>query len=95
MASLFSPKPATPSGSNQNGFQMPQQDAIEYAETMLRRSGGDAKAAFYLAAQEKGIDLDVFFKQLQGMGDMKSMVFNSMANNPKVKQLMSLFSLVK
>ena len=70
-------------------------DAVSYAESMLKRSGGDAKAAFYLAAEEKGINPDVFLNRLNSFGDMKTMAQNVLATNPWAKQFMSLFSMVK
>ena len=70
-------------------------DAVSYAESMLKRSGGDAKAAFYLAAEEKGINPDDFLNRLNSFGDMKTMAQNVLATNPRAKQFMSLFSMVK
>lgn len=102
MGSLFAPKgngPVTQTpANNQNtlfSMQNSEQDPVSYAESMLQRSGGDAKAAFYLAAQEKGIDANQFLKQMQGIGDMRTMAMNMMTSNPRVRKLMSLFSTTK
>ena len=62
---------------------------------MIKQSGGDARAAFYAAAKEKGVDPDQFITQLKGSGDLKSMAMNLMQNNPRVKSLLTLFGSVK
>ena len=74
---------------------MQRVDPVSYAEQMIQRSGGDAKAAFYLAAKERGINPDQFLQQIKSMGDMKSMAMNLMMSNPRAQQLMSLFSMMK
>ena len=70
-------------------------DAVSYVENMLQRSGGDAKAAFYLAAQEKGIDPDQFLKQISSMGNTKSIVQTMLSKDPRIGRIMSLFSMMK
>lgn len=72
-----------------------ESDAISYAESMIKRSGGDAKAAFYAAAKEKGIDPDRFLSQLSSMGDLNAMAQSMLASNPRISQLMNLFSMNK
>lgn len=62
---------------------------------MLKRSGGDAKAAFYLAAKEKGADPNVIIDQVNSMGDLHSLAQKMLMSNPKAKKLASLFSMVK
>lgn len=67
------------------------QDPTAYAESMIKRSGGDAKAAFYLACKEKGVDPNTILTQMQSIGDPRQMVMNALGGN----KLMSLLSLVK
>ena len=67
------------------------QSPVDYAEAMMRRSGGDAKAAFYLACKEKGADPNVILTQMQSMGDPRQMLMSALGGN----KLMSLLSLVK
>lgn len=81
--------------NSQNSVQNGQQDPADYAAEMLRRSGGDAKAAFYLACQEKGIDADTFIQQVQAMKNPQGAFQEMLMSNPKVKSLMTLFSLAK
>lgn len=94
MANPFAPRAnpinPIPQDLSQNG-----QDSYTYAANMIKRSGGDAKAAFYLAAKEKGVDPDAFLKNLQSMGDVKAMAQNALMSNPQMQQLTSLLSLVK
>ena len=95
MNSLFGPKSSqgiaqSPIQSGQN-----QNDPTSIVESALRRSGGDAKAAFYLAAREKGVDPDMFLKELESAGDMKSMAMKVLDQNPQMKKLASLFSMIK
>lgn len=63
----------------------------DYAEEMVRRSGGDAKAAFYLACKEKGVDPNTILSQMKSMGDPRQMVMSALGGN----KLLSLLSLVK
>lgn len=92
MGSLFSQKP-----NRKNEVQNANlnADPISYAENALLKSGGDPKAAFYMAAKEKGIDPDQFLKQISSLGDSRSMLQNLIMSNPRARQLMSLFSAVK
>lgn len=64
---------------------------VDYAESMVKRSGGDAKAAFYLACKEKGVDPNTILTQMQSMGDPRQMLMSALGGN----KLMSLLSLVK
>lgn len=98
MANPFAPRsnPTPPrawspgqQSQNQNG-----QDPYDYIEGMLQRSGGDAKAAFYLAAKEKGVDPNEFLKEVQTLGDPRAGIQSMLANNPKAKRLLQLFSLI-
>ena len=72
-----------------------QNDAVSQVEAAIQRSGGDARAAFYAMAKEKGEDPDAFLTKLQSMGDVNAMAKRLIASNPRVQRLMSLFSLLK
>lgn len=105
MGSLFSRRPAPsnpiapPSNSPvQRPIQPTQQnepDPFEHIQSLLTKSGGDARTAFYMAAKEKGIDGDQFIQQLMSMGDLSSVLQNLIASNPKAKTLFSLLSMMK
>lgn len=96
MANPFGKRPVAPvSGFSQNSVQNGQQDPADYAAEMLKRSGGDAKAAFYLACQEKGIDGDAFIRQVQVMKNPQGAFQEMLINNPKVKSLMTLLNSAK
>ena len=80
--------------------QNPQQiqnniDREAIVENAIQQSGGDAKAAFYLATKEMGLDANQVLAEMQSMGDMKSMAQKAMMSNPKIKRLASFFSLMK
>lgn len=96
MGTLFTHR-QTPETNPQVFDQLIQnrQDPAEYAEEMLKRSGGNAKAAFYLACKEKGIDPDSVIKQIEAIKNPQSLFQNMVMSNPRAKGLMSLFSLVK
>lgn len=64
-------------------------------EDMLKRSGGDAKAAFYMAAKEKGVDPNAIIKQVSSIRDPKAAMQSMFANNPMMQQLSSIFSMIK
>lgn len=64
---------------------------VDYAEAMVKRSGGDAKAAFYLACKEKGVDPNTILSQMQSIRDPRQMLMSALGGN----KLMSLMSLVK
>lgn len=70
-------------------------DREAIVENAIQQSGGDAKAAFYLAAKQLGIDGDQALAQIQSMGDIRTMAQKVMASNPKIRRLASLFSLMK
>ena len=109
MASLFAPRsnPIQSTGATratrdpmqpqqiQNDFTNPQIDREAIVENAIQQSGGDAKAAFYLAAKQLGIDGDQALAQIQSMGDIRTMAQKAMASNPKIRRLASLFSLMK
>ena len=76
-------------------FPKKSNDSADLVEDALRRSGGDAKAAFYLLAKEQGLDPDVALKKITSIGDMKGAAMNVLNQNPQMKRLMSLFSLLK
>lgn len=80
--------------SIRNNVQM-NTDSAAVVEDALKRSGGDAKSAFYLLAKEKGIDPDSFLKQFGSENDMKAAAMKVLNQNPQMKRLMSLFSLIK
>lgn len=84
MAGIPANNPVTP--QIQNG-----PNPVDYAEAMVKRSGGDAKAAFYLACKEKGVDPNTILTQMQSMGDPRQMLMSALGGN----KLMSLLSLVK
>ncbi len=67
-------------------------DAVTIAENAMRQSGGDARAAFYALAKQKGIDGDQFLNQIRSMGNPQSMLQNMVTSNPRIGRLMSLFS---
>lgn len=97
MGSLFAPRPASIKQPANNVSEQSNNDsnAINYAQTMLQRSGGDAKAAFYMAAKEKGIDPETILAQVRSIKDPRAMLQTMMARNPKAQGLMSLFSMIK
>lgn len=98
MGSLFGPKTtSSPIPTTENNIiPFPKKNnSADLVEDVLRRSGGDAKAAFYLLAKEQGMDPDVALKQITSMGDMKGAAMNVLNQNPQMKRLMSLFSLIK
>ena len=73
-------------------MQIPvQNDPVTYAENMIQQSGGDARAAFYAAAKEKGIDPDQFIAQMKGSGSLQGLAMAVMQRNPRAKALLSLF----
>lgn len=80
----------TPTQQIQNSF-----DREAIVENAIQRSGGDAKAAFYMAAKQMGQDPDELLAQMQSMGDMKTMAQKAMSSNPRLKRIASLFSLMK
>lgn len=80
----------TPTPQIQNSFN---REAI--VENAIQQSGGDAKAAFYMAAKQMGQDPDELLAQMQSMGDMKTMAQKAMSSNPRLKRIASLFSLMK
>ena len=97
MNSLFSPRQKN--NANQEQMVKPQvqneDETLNYVEEMLRRSGGDAKAAFYLAAKEKGVDPEQFLGKVRSYKDLKSIAQTLFMKNPRIKSLMSLFSMMK
>ena len=95
MGSLFGPK-TNPNQIPASIVQTPQtNNSADLVEDALKRSGGDAKAAFYLLAREQGLDPDAALKQISSMGDIRSAAMNVLNQNPQMKRLMSLFSLFK
>lgn len=90
MAPVGNPVNNFPNNYSQNG-----QDPVDYASEMIRRSGGDAKAAFYSACKEKGVDADSFIQQVRFLKNPQGELQNLLLNNPKAKSLLSLFSSVK
>lgn len=76
------------------GFETVQngQDSVSYAEEMIKRSGGDARAAFYLACKEKGADPNDIIKQIKGMSNPQEAFKNLLLSNPRAQALFSLFS---
>lgn len=97
MGALFAPRQridAMPQNStlyqNQNA-----QDPTDYVQEMLARSGGDAKAAFYLGCQEKGVNPDLIIQQAQLVQNPKQALRNMAMSNPKMQGLMALLSAVK
>lgn len=70
-------------------------DPADYAAEMILRSGGDAKAAFYLACKEKGVNAEDFLKNVQAIQNPKAAIQSAIANNPKAKTLFTLFSSMK
>ena len=99
MGMLFSKRPNNPAGmpvSNGLNFNIQNdQDPVNYAEDMIKRSGGDARAAFYLACKEKGIDANQAIQQIQSMGDTRGLIQNMLLSNPRAKSLFSLFTSAK
>lgn len=104
MGSLFSRRPApgnptiTPSSSPVRQIVPTQQnepDPFEHIQSLLTKSGGDARTAFYMAAKEKGVDGDQFIQQLLSMGDINTLFQNLVTSNPKAKILFSLLSMMK
>lgn len=91
MESLFARKPENIRQTNNQN----DSDALTFVEKMLQRSGGDAKAAFYLAAKEKGADTEAILAKARSVADPRAAVQNLLMGNPKMKTLMSLFSMMK
>lgn len=81
--------------SNIIPFPKKSNNTTDLVEDALKRSGGDAKAAFYLLAREQGVDPDAALKQISSMGDIRGAAMNVLNQNPQMKRLMSLFSLIK
>lgn len=79
-----------PTQQIQNNF-----DREAIVENAIQQSGGDAKAAFYMAAKQMGLDPNEVLAQMQSMGDMKTMAQKAMFSNPKLKRIASFFSLMK
>lgn len=99
MNSLFATKPVSTRQTSNPQINNPQiqndTNALNYVQTMLQRSGGDAKAAFYLAAKEKGIDPEQILAQARTVKDPRAMVQSLLMRNPQMQGLMSLFSMMK
>ena len=99
MASLFAPRtttvPVTETPRIDSSQQNQNEQAIAYAKSMMERSGGDARAAFYMAAKEKGIDPDAIINQVKTLGDPKALLSSALSNNPMLGSLMSLMSMSK
>lgn len=79
----------------QFSIQNDQQDPADYASAMLQRSGGDARAAFYLACKEKGIDADAFIQKVQAIKNPQGVMQEMLMSNPKIRSLMTLFNSAK
>lgn len=48
--------------------QMAQTDKrMQQVSDFVNQNGGDAKAAFYQLARQKGVDPDAFIQQMQGL----------------------------
>ena len=68
-----------------------QNDPVSVAETMMQQNGGDAKAAFYALAKQKGVDPNAVLDQINSMGNPKQMIQNMIMQNPRIGGLMRLF----
>ena len=98
MAGLFAPRTGNntiPISNSQATARQDQPDPVSYAKNMLQRSGGDARAAFYLAAKEKGVDPNIILNQVKSMGNPQGMIQNALMGNSKMGELMSLLSMIK
>lgn len=89
MGSLFEHNSTVPQGFQNN------QDPITYVESMLQRTGGNAKDAFFMAAKEKGVDPNQIINQVKSMGDPQAMLQGMLMGNPNMQRLISLFSTIK
>ena len=95
MANPFARR-AQPQQSNPYGYNVQNnQDPVDYTTEMIKRSGGDAKAAFYLACKEKGVDADAFIRGIQTMQNPKGAIQQAVMSDPRVKNLFALYSSVK
>ena len=72
-----------------------RQDPTEYAEEMIKRSGGDARAAFFLACKEKGIDPNSIIQQVQAIKNPQAAIQGALMNGLGIQRLMSLVSNTK
>ena len=97
MGKLFRPSPMASNPTQQQSSQPVQNelDPVNYAQSMLTRSGGDARAAFYLACKEKGVDANAFLKQVEMIQNPVAYAKEMMASDPRVKSLMTLASMCK
>lgn len=71
------------------------EDAISIATNALTQSNGDAKAAFYSLAQQKGVDPDAVLKSINSMGDPKKLMMSMLQSNPRIGNLFKLFGVMK
>ena len=70
-------------------------DAISVAEACLKQSGGNAKAAFYSLAQQKGVDPNSVIAQINSIGNPSSLISSMISANPNVKRLFSLCNIFR
>ena len=95
MANPFARRAQQPT-VNPYGFNVQNnQDPVTYTEEMIKRSGGDARAAFYSACKEKGVDADAFIQQIRLMKNPQAEIQNMILGDPRIKSLFSLFSSAK
>ena len=82
--------------SNPYGYNVQnKRDPVDYATEMIQRSGGDAKAAFYLACKEQGVDPNTIIRGIQTMQNPRGAIQEAIMSDPRVKNLFTLYSSVK
>lgn len=87
-SSLFGPMEARPTNNQPTAVTSQTSDPVAVAESALRQSGGDARAAFYSLAQAKGVDPEAFLRQFNG----SNMMNQALKSSPSISRLMSLAS---
>ena len=97
-SSLFGAAPTSPTTISSVPVQQPQinqisNDPVAEVEKAIQQSGGDPQAAFYALARQKGKDPDQVLRQINSMGNMQEMAKNVLFSNPRLRRLMSLFSM--
>lgn len=70
-------------------------DPVDVATNVLTSTNGDAKAAFYKLAEQKGVDPNQFLSSLSSLGNPTTLIANMMKNNPQVGNLFRLFGAIK
>ena len=70
-------------------------NAVSVAKSALIQSGGNAKAAFYSLAKQKGVDPNAVINQINSMGNPKTILQSMLLSNPDIEGLFSIFGNLK